>query len=199
MNESHERTMTQAPPYTNYFWQTDLIRLRPLRPEDAEKKHREWMDTEARRMLESQLDLPPVPLETFRQNLLGSCDFQGDSDMRCFAIDTLDGEFVGWINLFLGEPRHGRFSLGVSIFREYQRKGYALDAAGLILQYGFNELRCHKCNSACLDTNAGSISFHKKLGFVEEGRRREVYFMNGQYHDEILFGMAFDEFNRRSR
>ncbi len=51
-------------PYLNYFWQTDLIRLRPLRPEDAEKKQREWTDTEARRLLESQLDLPPVSIET---------------------------------------------------------------------------------------------------------------------------------------
>lgn len=183
-------------PYPNYFWQTDLIRLRPLRPEDAEKKYHEWMDTEARRMLEAQLDLPPVSLETFRQNLLDSCDFRGDSDVRRFAIDTLDGEFVGWINLFLGESRHGRFSLGVSIFREYQRQGYALDAAKLILQYGFNELRCHKCNSACLAVNSASIAFHKKLGFLEEGCRREVYFMDGQYHDEILWGMTFEEFHR---
>lgn len=187
--------MIETTMYSNYFWQTDLIRLRPLRPEDAEKKHREWLDSEARRMLEAQLDLPPVSLETFRQNLLDACDFKGDSDVRSFAIDTLDGEFVGWINLFLGDPRHGRFSLGVSIFREYQRKGYALDAAKLILQYGFNELRCHKCNSACLDVNSGSVAFHRKLGFVEEGCRREVYFMNGKYHDEILFGMTFDEFN----
>jgi RimJ/RimL family protein N-acetyltransferase len=182
-------------PYPNYFWQTDLIRLRPLCPEDAEKKQREWTDTEARRLLESQLDLPPVSIETFRTNLLGSCDFKGDADVKRFAIDTLDGEFVGWVNLFLGEPRHGRFSLGVSIFCEYQRKGYAFDAAKLILTYGFNELRCHKCNSACLDINDGSIAYHRKLGFIEEGRRREVYFMNGHYHDEILFGMTFDEFN----
>ena len=183
-------------PYPNYFWQTELIRLRPLCLDDAEKKRREWMDTEARRMLESQLDLPPVSLETFRTYMVDSSDFKGNSDQKSFAIDTLDGEFVGWINLFLGEPRHGRFSLGVSIFREYQRKGYALEAAKLILHYGFNELRCHKCNSACIDVNTGSIAFHKKLGFVEEGRRREVFFMDGRYHDEILFGMTFDEFNR---
>ena len=182
-------------PYANYFWQTDRIRLRPFCPEDAEKKRREWTDTEARRLLESQLDLPPVSFETFRSNLLNICDFKGDPDTRSFAIDTLNGEFVGWINLFLGEPRHGRFSLGVSIFREYQRRGYALDAAKLILHYGFNELRCHKCNSACLASNTGSIAFHQKLGFLDEGRRREVYFMDGHYHDEILFGMTFEEFN----
>lgn len=183
-------------PYPNYFWQTDLIRLRPLHPQDAELKHREWLDSEARRLLEGQLDLPPVSLETFRANLLDACDFKGDADRKCFAIETLAGKFVGWINLFLGESRHGRFSLGVSIFREYQRRGYTLDAAKLIIHYGFNELRCHKCNSACLDVNTGSIAFHRKLGFVEEGRRREVIFMNGHYHDEILYGMTVDEFVR---
>ena len=136
------------------------------------------------------------PFRSNRSYLVDSSDFKGDPDRRSFAIDTLDGKFVGWINLFLGEPRHGRFSLGVSNFHEYQRKGYTLKAAKLILHYGFNELRCHKCNSACIDVNTGSIAFHKKLGFVEEGRRREVFFMDGRYHDEILFGMTFDEFNR---
>lgn len=183
-------------PCPTYFWQTPLIRLRPLRPEDAELKHREWLDSEARRLLEGQLDLPPVSLEAFRANLLDACDFKGDPERRCFAIENLEGEFVGWINLFLGEPRHGRFSLGVSIFREHQRRGYALDAATLILKYGFNELRCHKCNSACLDVNTGSIAFHRRLGFIEEGRRREVIFMNGHYHDEILYGLTDEEFNR---
>ena len=186
-------------PYPGYFWQTGLIRLRPLRPEDTEKKYREWLDSEARRLLEGQLDLPPVSLETFRAGLLDSCDFKGDPDRKSFAIETLDGEFVGWVNLFLGEPRHGCFSLGVSIFREYQRRGYAVDAAKLILNYAFNELRCHKCNSACLEFNTGSIAFHRKLGFVEEGRRREVIFTDGCYHDEILNGMTFDEFKRANR
>ena len=186
-------------PYPNYFWQTDRIRLRPLHPGDAEKKCREWTDTEARRLLEGQLDLPPVSLEAFRTSLIEACDFKGDPDRKCFAIETLDGEFVGWVNLFLGEPRHGRFSLGISIFREYQRSDYGAEAAQLILHYGFNELRCHKCNSACLGINTASIAFHRKLGFIEEGRRREVIFMDGCYHDEILFGMTFDEFNRTER
>ena len=39
-------------PYSNYFWQTEKIRLRGLRPEDAEKKCREWTDSQARSLLE---------------------------------------------------------------------------------------------------------------------------------------------------
>jgi hypothetical protein len=54
-----------------------------------------------------------VALEIFRQCLPDTCDFKGDLQMRCFAID----------------------SLGVSIFHEYQLKGYALDATKSILQF----------------------------------------------------------------
>lgn len=85
----------------------------------------------------------------------------------------------------------------MSIFQEYQRMGYAVEAMRLLLHYAFNELRCHKCNTACLDTNIASIALQKKLGFVEEGRRREVVFMNGQYHDEILFGLTEQEYRQQ--
>ena len=51
------------------------------------------------------------------------------------------------------------------------------------------------CNSACLHTNEASIRLHKKLGFLEEGRRRRQVFFNGEYHDEILFGMTREEFD----
>jgi RimJ/RimL family protein N-acetyltransferase len=101
---------------------------------------------------------------------------------------------VGWINLFTGIPRHGNFTFGISIFREHQRQGYAEDAVRLILRYGCYELRHHKCNSECLAINQGSIQLHQKLGFHEEGRRREMIYMDGGYHDIILFGLLIDEF-----
>jgi hypothetical protein len=127
-------------PYSNYFWQSEKIRLRGLRPEDTEKKCREWTDSQARSLLEYQLDLPPVSLETYRARFLEACDFKGAPDILSFAIESLDGELVGWANLFVGEARHGRFAVGMSIFQEYQ---------------------------------------------------------NGQYHDEILFGLTEEEYRQR--
>jgi RimJ/RimL family protein N-acetyltransferase len=126
-----------------------------------------------------------------------ACDFKGAAETLSFAIESLAGEFVGWANLFVGEGRHGRFSVGMSNFQEHQRMGYAVEAMRLLLLYGFNELRCHKCNSACLDINTASIALHKKLGFVEEGRRREVVYMNGQYQDDVLFGLTEHEYRQQ--
>jgi RimJ/RimL family protein N-acetyltransferase len=183
-------------PYDNYFWQGEKIRLRPFRAEDALKKCREWTDTEARRFLESQTDLPPLSLAEYTEQMRAGADFKDRSPDRIgFAIETLAGEFVGWINLFIGEPRHGTFSFGLGVFREHQRQGYASEAIRIILRYGFNELRCHKCNSACLASNVASAEMHHKLGFREEGRRRDVSYIGGQYHDELLFGMLKEEYD----
>lgn len=42
--------------------------------------------------------------------------------------------------------------------------------------------------------NPASIRLHQKLGFVEEGRRRRQWFYNGEFHDEILWGMTREEY-----
>jgi RimJ/RimL family protein N-acetyltransferase len=68
----------------------------------------------------------------------------------------------------------------------------------LILKYGFDELRFHKCNSECLENNSGSIRFHQKLGFQKEGRRRKMIYLNGGNHDIVLFGLLKNEYKSNS-
>jgi RimJ/RimL family protein N-acetyltransferase len=34
---------------------------------------------------------------------------------------------------------------------------------------------------------------------VEEGQRRRQVFLNGKYHDEVLFGMTREEFKAQER
>jgi RimJ/RimL family protein N-acetyltransferase len=43
--------------------------------------------------------------------------------------------------------------------------------------------------------NEASIRLHRALGFLEEGRRRRNLFFDGQYHDDILFGLTREEFD----
>jgi len=181
-------------PYDGYFWQGDEIRLRPVRKSDALQKWREWTDTDARRRLQCQLDLPPVSLETYEAELADSCEFKDTTKRVSFSIESLSGEFAGWINLFKVNPKDGTFMIGVSIFREHRRMGYAEEAMRIVLRYAFFELRYHKCNNGCLATNQGSIRLHEKLGFVKEGVRRESVYMDGKHVDDLMFGMTRGEF-----
>jgi RimJ/RimL family protein N-acetyltransferase len=179
----------------DFFWRTGKVQLRPLSIRDAEKKWEEWFDTKTRRYLEYQLDLPPLSLAGYTEQLKDYCEFKDTDNIISFAIDNLQGEHVGWINVSKGDPRHGNFSFGISIYPEHRRHGFAEDAIRLILNYGFYELRLHKCNSECLAINIESVQLHKKLGFQEEGRRRSMIFMEGEYHDIVLFGLLAEEFS----
>ena len=183
--------------YDGYFWQGEKVRLRAWQLEDAEKKWREYTDSEARSFLQYEMGLPPVSLAAYTEQLRPYCDFKDTSANIGFAIETLAGEFVGWINMHSIDRRNGVFGFGVSIFREHRRKGYAAEAVTILLRYGFYELRMQKCNSACLEGNVGSLRLHQSLGFREEGHRRRVAYLNGRYHDDVLFGLLKEEFDEK--
>jgi len=118
-----------------------------------------------------------------------------DSDMIRFAMENLDGVIVGWITLHSRDQKNGTFGFGVAVYRDHRGNGYAVDAARIILKYGFWEQRYQKCNSMCLHTNNASIRLHEKLGFIQEGQIRRTCFYNGTYHDDVLFGMTREEFD----
>ncbi len=181
-------------PYDGNFWQGEKVRLRPMQIKDAEQKLREYTDTEARAWLQQGLELPPISHEAFVEDIKSHCDFKDTSKYIPFSIDTLDGEYVGWANLFKTNPRSGVFSFSISIYREYRRNGYAEEAVRILLRYGFFELRMQKCNSGCIAINEGSIRLHKKLGFIEEGRIRRSIYLHGEFHDDLYWGLLKEEF-----
>lgn len=78
--------------------------------------------------------------------------------------------------------------------KAYWGKGFAADAGRMLLYHGFHVLNLQRIYCAAASTNTGMLSLAKKLGFVEEGRRRENIFLQGQYVDEVEFGLLKREF-----
>ncbi|MFX1355251.1 MAG: GNAT family N-acetyltransferase, partial [Promethearchaeota archaeon] len=173
--------------YSRYFWQGEKVRLRPLRLEDAEHFFINSLDSPSRQVLQLGIELP-TSVELMKASLekhIGCKDVDG---LILFVIENLNGESIGGLSFHSRDRRNGTFSFGIIINRDHRRKGYAEDAVRILLRYGFWERRYQKCNSACVHTNEASIWLHRKLGFVEEGRRRRQVFFNGQYYDDVLFG-----------
>jgi RimJ/RimL family protein N-acetyltransferase len=184
--------------YSNYFWQDGKVRLRPLKMEDAEHSFVASLDSPSRQVLQLGIELPTsVELQkTVLEKYVGCKDANGTT---IFAIETTEGEFIGGISLHSRDEKNGVFSFGISIDRPHRGQGYAADAVRILLRYGFWERRYQKCNSACVGGNHASIRLHKKSGFVEEGRRRRQFFFNGEYNDEILFGLTREEFDSQAQ
>ncbi len=182
-----------TPDYSHYFWQGEKTRLRPWRLEDAELRFMASLDSPTVAHYQDGIELP-TSVELQKQWLEKTAGLKDDGMIR-FAMENLDGVTVGWVTLHSRDQKNGTFGFGVAVYRDYRGHGNAVDAVRTILKYGFWEQRYQKCNSMCLHTNKASIRMHQKLGFIEEGRIRRTCFYNGQYHDDVLFGMTREEFD----
>lgn len=176
----------------NYF-EGSLIRLRAFQPGDAEIILRHLQDSEISRR-DSYIDWPQS-LEDVQQQL-EKMDKPGQKDDKNLIIETLDGLVVGGVNVQLTDPKNGTFSIGIGLGdRSAWGKGYAKEAMLLVLRHMYHERRYQKCNIGVYAFNQRALGLYQRLGFIEEGRLRRVYFTNGEHHDEVLLGQTREEFD----
>src|SRR5690554_7624314 len=57
----------------------------------------------------------------------------------------------------------------------------------------------HRVELQVYDFNPRGIRAYEKLGFVHEGRRREVVWREGAYHDMLLMSILEDEWRSEER
>jgi len=177
------------------IWQGTRVRLRGIEPGDAATFFAWNQDTEMAR----RLYFIPFPTSEERQRRwaekMATAEPAGDAFH--FVIETLGGEMVGSISTHSCEPRHGTFGYGVAVRGEKQRQGYASEAIVLLLRYYFRELRYQKVTAHVYSFNEPSIRLHERLGFQQEGRLRRMIHTDGQYFDELIFGLTAEEFAAR--
>lgn len=179
--------------YSTYYWQDEAIRLRGISPEDWESCYVTAYDTPARRYLECAIELPPTISET-KKFVEQNADFSSTNSRIMFTIEDLNGESVGGINLNSIDERNGTFSIGIVIDNPYRGMGYGTRAVHMLLKYAFFERRLNKFNDYVLEGNEASATMLRKVGCIQEGVRRQVFYINGRYHDSILFGLTKDEY-----
>jgi len=120
-------------------------------------------------------------------------------DRRVFIIeDSQNGEFLGYIDVWEADARNGVFKTGIKMLEGKAGKGHATRAFIRVMEYYFNELRYQKCDVYIYEFNDASHRFHKKLGFVEEGRLRREYYTDGRFYDSICYGLTAEEFRERA-
>ncbi|GAA4776092.1 GNAT family protein [Streptomyces sanyensis] len=170
-----------------------LVRLRAMGPEDADALWRWNHDPEVMRWTDdtypatrAQVErrLADRPRNTYADVLLG--------------IETLaEGRLVGLLALHGAEPEKGIAELDVYLGeRDCWGRGLATDAMRTACRYGFEEMRLHKIELTVVPENGAALGVYRKVGFVEEGRRRQSFRRDGVWHDMIAMGLLADELVR---
>ncbi len=178
------------------FWLGQKIRLRALEQQDldAALTATEEPDTELQRA-EDAIGLP-LSRQAEHDNLQNVIKEIGQNDYLYCLIENRQGQIVGHINSFDCVRRNGTFKYALVIKHPFWRKGYGREAVSIFLRYFFYELRYQKCTALVYGFNEQSIRFHERLGFKFEGRLRNMLYTNGQYFDEIYFGITLAEWKQ---
>ncbi|KAI1196257.1 acyl-CoA N-acyltransferase [Nemania serpens] len=91
--------------------------------------------------------------------------------------------FIGLSRPEEGRAQHGCVSLSISITAGYRRKGYGREAIAWALDWAFDFARLHRVEIACFSWNPGAKRLYTRLGFREEGLKREAAWFMGGWHD----------------
>ena len=177
------------------YWQTELIRLRGVEPEDGDTFWRWNQDSEMARNLE--FVWPPVSVSQVREWAATEAKKRMENDSFNWVIENCDGTAVGFIHTHNCSPRNGVFKYGLGIEFSHRRRGYAAAAVLLILRYYFQELRYQKVTVQMHSENRSSQALHERLGFVHEGAVRRAIFTGGRFLDELYYGMTVEEWQQR--
>ncbi|KAJ6151243.1 hypothetical protein N7470_007837 [Penicillium chermesinum] len=96
------------------------------------------------------------------------------------------------------EMTHHRFSeLGIDITAEYRSQGYGREAIQWALDWGFATAGLNRVELNLLGWNLRPMNLYERIGFREEGRRRQVFFKDDQWWDEVHMGILKPEWESK--
>jgi [ribosomal protein S5]-alanine N-acetyltransferase len=111
-------------------------------------------------------------------------------DMIRWAIELVErDEMIGTVGLLRFDFEHRHAELGYDIARRWWGRGLTPEAAGAVIRYGFSVLGLHRIEAGVLPENGASVRVLQKLGFVEEGTRRDYLYAKGRFHSFRWFSL----------
>ena len=167
------------------------IYLSPLNVEDAEK-YTEWLndfrttDGVGRSGQNMTIEAEKAWIE----------DALNKKDEFYFSIVKMENdELIGNCGLHNISRQNRIGTVGIFIGDEENRShGYGAEALKLLLDYGFHYLNLNNIMLEVKSFNERAINCYKKVGFKEFGRRRQSYFLNGKYYDDVHMDILAEEF-----
>jgi ribosomal-protein-alanine N-acetyltransferase len=165
------------------------VRLREFRADDLDASMAVVGDPEVTQSLSFDTRGRAEQAERLAQDISRAQDEPRPDYYLAVANDA--DTLIGFVRIGLGG--HSSGELGYAIRRADWSKGYATEAATLILDLGFRALHLHRIQAACGPDNRASQRLLARLGFTPEGRIRDHVFTNGDWRDSLLYSILDHE------
>jgi RimJ/RimL family protein N-acetyltransferase len=151
----------------------EAIRLVPLAPAHEPGVAVLVQEEDVRTYTRVPKDAPP----DYAANWLARYDEGwGDGSRAGFAIEALDGEFLGMAMFVQLETEGRQGEIGYVVAPAARGKGVATRAVRLLTEWGFAELGLERIELWIDITNSGSERVAERAGYLREGVLRSYWF-----------------------
>ncbi|MFX0106210.1 MAG: GNAT family N-acetyltransferase [Candidatus Hodarchaeota archaeon] len=172
------------------------VKLTPIKREDIDSFLKWFNDPELTQYLTIYLPMTRMEEEEWIENLKN----RKDTIHFSIVIPNEDGQekLIGNCGIHKIDWKNRVGELGIAIGdKEYQNKGYGTEALELLVEYGFNTVNLNRIELYTYGFNIRAIKSYKKVGFIEEGRKRQFIWANGKYHDAIIMGILAEDWREK--
>jgi RimJ/RimL family protein N-acetyltransferase len=168
-----------------------LIRLRPLTADDASVMFESLSDPETMRLTGTHESFTLEQVRAFCERV------PDEVDRVDYIIESLADPGVAQGEAVLNDIDRDNH---IATFRialygpDRFSKGMGTEATRLIVEFGFEILNLHKIELEVYAFNTRAKRVYDKIGFVEEGVRRDALLWEGERVDAIMMGLLRTEF-----
>ncbi len=160
------------------------VYLRPATSDDVVNAHHWFMQSEPQAQCCS-----PLPFQTSSQAAEAFRN-SGSDDRQLLTIVVKENKTpVGQISFFDFNSLNLSAALGLIIDPDQRRKGFAGEAAKLLIKYLFRYRNLNKVYAETADFNKEAIALLESVGFKKDGTLRQHYYYNGEYHDRLIYSL----------
>lgn len=122
-------------------------------------------------------------------------DLASGEHVRLGIERTHDGALLGTCTLYKIHTSNRRAEVGYGLGPAHWGQGYAREALGALLDWGFGPLGLHRVEADIDPANAASAAVLTRLGFQLEGRLRERWIVDGVVSDSAMYGLLAREWS----
>src|SRR5258707_4547769 len=101
------------------------------------------------------------------------------------AVERASGKLIGGCGLEQCDGTGQHYTFGYCFNRNWWRRGLGKEAAGALVQFGFERLRAHRLWAHVFAGNAASVRILGGLAFRQEGLALQGLYLLGFWHDNL--------------
>jgi len=143
-------------------------------------------DPEVTRHLQWDAYDDPTTAASFIRSTLGGGDTWFARAIVLRETDTV----IGGADLRVVSPPDRRAELGYGLARAHWGRGYAAEAAQLLVRFGFERLGLTRIQAACAVENERSVRTLERIGMRCEGRLAQYRWKAGAARDLYLYAIT---------